>query len=172
MSTDSAPHSCFQDILKEARKVQLDEERDKKIRSTNLIIHGISESSNEETSKREDEELITSLFRQVDLGYKPKAVLRLGKRNVKNKRPLKVVMTRETEIDEIMSNLYKLRDADDAYKKISVTYDYTLEKRAEIKSFSVMAKAKNALEGVNAKVVWKIRGNPKAGLKLAALHKK
>ena len=47
VSTDS-----FQDILKEARKVQLDEERDKKIRSTNLVIHGISESSNEETSER------------------------------------------------------------------------------------------------------------------------
>ena len=99
-------------------------------------------------------------------------MLRLGKRNVKNKRPLKVVMTRETEIDEIMSNLYKLKDADDVYMKISMTYHYTLEEKAEIKSFSEMAKAKNALEGVNSKVVWKIRGNPKGGLKLAVLHKK
>ena len=116
-NTDGAPQSCFQDIIKEARKVQLDEERDKKIRATNLLIHGVSESSNLETSKREDEEFINSLFHQVEIGYKPKAVLRLGKRNNNsNKRPLKIVMARETEIDEIMSNLYKLKDANDAYK--------------------------------------------------------
>ena len=86
-------------------------------------------------SKTEDEEFIKSLFHPVEIGYKPKAVLRLGKRNSKHKRPLKV-MTRETEIDEIMLNLYKLKNADDAYKKISVTHDYTIEERTEIKSFS------------------------------------
>ena len=172
-STDGAPQSCFQDIIKEARKVQLDEERDKKIRATNLIIHGVSESSNLETSKREDEEFINSLFHQVEIGYKPKAVLRLGKRNNNNnKRPLKIVMARETEIDEIMSNLYKLKDANDAYKKISITHDYTVEERAQIKSFSESAKAKNALEGESSKVVWRVRGSPKAGLKLAMLPKK
>ena len=85
---DGTPPSCFQDIIKEARKVQLDEERDKKIRSTNLIIHGVSEASNVEMSKTEDEEFIKSLFHQVEIGYKPKAVLRLGKRNSKHKRPL------------------------------------------------------------------------------------
>ena len=76
---DGTPPSCFQDIIKEARKVQLDEERDKKIRSTNLIIHGVTETSKVEMSKTEDEEFIKSLFHQVEIGYKPKAVLRLGK---------------------------------------------------------------------------------------------
>ena len=172
-STDGAPQSCFQDIIKEARKVQLDEERDKKIRATNLIIHGVSESSNLETSKREDEEFINSLFHQVEIGYKPKAVLPLSKRNNNNnKRPLEIVMARETEIDEIMSNLYKLKDANDAYKKISITHGYTVEERAQIKSFSESAKAKKTSEGENSKVVWKVRGSPKAGLKLAMLPKK
>ena len=52
-------------------------------------------------------------------------------------------MTRETEIDEIMLYLYKLKDADDAYKrKTSTTHVYTVEERAKIKYFSEMAKAK------------------------------
>ena len=172
ISMDGTPPSCFQDIIKEARKVQLDDERDNKKHSTNLIIHGVSEASNVEISKTEDEEFIKSLFHQVEIGYKPKTVLHLGKRNSKHKRPLKVIMTRETEIDEIMLNLYKLKDADVAYKKISVTHDYTIEERAEIKSFSESAKAKNVLEGENSKVVWRVRGNPKAGLKLVMLPKK
>ena len=43
----------------------------------------------------------------------------------------------------------------------------------EIKSFSESAKAKNTLEGEkNSKVVWRVGGNPKAGLKLVMLAKK
>ena len=61
-----------------------------------------------------------------------------------------------------MLNLYRLKDADDAYKKISIRHDCTVEERAEIKSFSESAKAKNVLEGENSKVVWRVRGNPKA----------
>ena len=108
---DGTPPSCFQDIIKEARKVQLHEERDKKIRrSTNLIIHGVSEASNVEMSKTENEEFIKSLFHQVEIGYKPKAVLRLGKRNSKHKRPLKVIMTRETENYEIIESLRNVKN--------------------------------------------------------------
>ena len=81
VSTAGVLQSCLQDTIKEASKVKLDGERDKTIRSTNLIIHG------------------------VEIGYKPKAVLRLGKRNSKHKRPLKVAMTGETETDDIMLNL-------------------------------------------------------------------
>ena len=106
-------------------------------------------------SKTEDAEFIKSLFHQVEIGYKPKAILRVGKRNSKHKRPLKVIMTRETETDEIMLNLYELKDGDNAYKKIIATHDYTIEERAEIKSFSGSAKAKKRLEGENSKVVWK-----------------
>ena len=56
-------------------------------------------------------------------------------------------MTREIEIVKVMLNLSKLKDADNANKKGSVTHDYTIEERAEIKSFSESEKAKHVLEG-------------------------
>ena len=59
---------------------------------------------------------------------------------------------RETEIDEIMLNQSRFprtlvksiqaKDANDVYKNISITHDYTIEERAEIKSISESAKAK------------------------------
>ena len=69
------------------------------------------------------------------------------------------------EKGKVMSRLGRLKGADKVFKKISVTDDYTMEEREEIKRWVIMAKEKN-MSGTTD-YVWKVRGTPKEGLRLA-----
>ena len=70
-----------------------------------------------------------------------------------------------SEKDEVMSNLYNLKQAPDDFKSISVTDDYTLEERQAIKDMVTEAKNKTENEGAG-QYVWRVRGTPKNGLEL------
>ena len=63
-----------------------------------------------------------------------------------------------------MARLGRLRGAEDEFKKISVTDDYTLEEREEIRRWVMIANEKN-MNGTKD-YVWKARGNPKSGMRL------
>ena len=62
-----------------------------------------------------------------------------------------------------MSNLSKLKEAPEKFKRISVTDDYTAKEREEIRKMVEAAKSKTVLEGAG-KYVFKVRGTPKNGL--------
>ena len=64
-----------------------------------------------------------------------------------------------------MSSLSKLKEAPDMFRKISVTEDYTIEERAEIRKKIKEAKNKTETEG-KGKFMFKVRGTPKNGLKI------
>ena len=65
--------------------------------------------------------------------------------------------------EKVMSNLNKLKNANENLRCISVRDDYTLEERKLIKSFYDDAKRRNENENVTH---WKVRGTPKNGLKV------
>ena len=68
-----------------------------------------------------------------------------------------------------MSRLPNLKNTEDRFKRISITDDYTIQEREEIRRFVEKAKEKSSAE--NGKFTWKVHGTPKNGLRLARIAK-
>ena len=69
----------------------------------------------------------------------------------------------------IMARLGNLKNAEDAFRKVSIHDDYTLEEREMVRDFVKKAEAKNAAENTQE---WKVRGTPKTGLRLVKITKR
>ena len=128
-------------------------------REQNVIIHGVNEGDYTDT------DYLTKLFYILEMDHiAPPLSYRLGVKNCKRPRPVKVIMKSVEEKEQLMSRLALLRYAKDEFKKISVTEDYTIEEREEIRRWVMMANNKNTNEKTDAR--WKVRGTPKIGLRL------
>lgn len=68
-----------------------------------------------------------------------------------------------------MSRLSNLKNAEDKYKFISVKDDYTIKEREIIKQWHQDAEERNKKENTT---MWKVRGDPKNGLRLVKVNKK
>ena len=131
-------------------------------RELNIIIHGINEGTFNDT------EYLSKLFSILGLDFTGLcASHRLGMKHTVKSRPLKIIMKSVIEKNEVMSRLGRLKDAVAEFKKISITDDYTREKREEIKIWIMLAKEKNIKEETGH--TWKVRGTPKEGLRLALI---
>ena len=71
-------------------------------------------------------------------------------------------MSTLNEKKSVMSNLSKLKQAPENFKKISVTDDYTEKEREEIRKMVNEAKNKTESQG-DGKYIFKVRGSPKTG---------
>lgn len=71
-----------------------------------------------------------------------------------------------------MSKLTNLKNAENKYKNLSITEDYTMEEQEEIKKWVEKAKERNQEEEKTSQYVWRVRGSPKNGLRLTKLLKK
>ena len=91
---------------------------------------------------------------------------RLGIKKKDRPRPLKIHMKSTDQKEQLLSNLWKLKFAQPDFKNISVTEDYTIEEREEIRRWVKMAKDKNEIEKVTT---WKVRGTPKIGMRLVKI---
>ena len=133
----------------------------------NLILHGVTESQNNEEVKKLDEEYVMLFFRTLGSNKEHKSLYRLGKRvpNKTKKDKSKSVLTCEVDKDAIMANLNCLEGNED-FSKISVTEDYTIGDRNLIKEWTEIAKAKNTQEPPESNYECKVRGTPKNGLLL------
>ena len=114
---------------------------------------------------------VNSLFEILGSGDEPKKIIRLGKPEANRTRPLKVVMNSLSEKENIMANLKRLKNAEQIYKNVSITDDYTQTERHEIKLWNEKAKTANLEAGENSKFVFKVRGTPKNGLSLVRFAK-
>ena len=92
----------------------------------------------------------------------------MGKKVADKDRPLRIKMKDERVRDTIMSRLTYLKDAEEKCCKISVTYDYTVEERQLIKTW--VEKAKEKSEKETEHFIWKVRGDPRNGLKVDEGH--
>ena len=138
--------------------------------ATNVIIHGVNEST-EEDKHTNDKEYVKELLENVGLNVDPESIVRLGKNIDPNKcRPIKIKFKSPDEKDNMMSRLSNLKKAEDKFRKISITDDCTIEERQEIKKFVDEAKTRNLSEEGN--FFWRIRGSPNIGMELRRVPKR
>ena len=164
--------SKFQQALDEARKESV-EEKDREERSNNIIIYRINELDSKEELVKSDRAFCLELIKDV-LGLEMqesdiKQMFRIGKKvQDKGPRPLLIQFREKAIKNKIMESLSKLRDADDRFKSISVTHDFTKTERAECKSLVEQAKVKQLEE--SGEYLWRVRGAP-GQLKLIKFRK-
>ena len=164
--------SGLRKIILQARNEELEEEKERKSRACNLIIHGVSENETDRKPlKAFDEDFLVNFINAIGASAVIKAVFRLGKKEEGKTRPLKVILEHEAAKNEILSNLGSLKGLE-AYKGISVTEDYTINEREQIKSFVTKAKELNEKEPEDSRFEWKVRGTPKNGLQVKKFRKR
>ena len=135
-----------------------------------IIIHGFSVSTDRQKETDEDNETIKKLFGVIEIETTHVSATRIGKRSDTKSRPLKVIMRNLNEKELVMNNLNKLKNAEDKFRKISITDDYTNEEREAIKIKVTEAKNKTEVEG-GGNFIWRVRGSPKNGLRLVRFTK-
>ena len=163
------PTNDFKAVMIESRNEQLAQAQQIKLRSKNIIIHGVKEDA-EEKQDEADKDFVNNLLTILRLEVMPEQIVRLGKKVIDKDRPLRIKMKDERVRDTIMSRLTYLKDAEEKFSKISVTYDYTVEERQLIKTWVDKAKEKSEKETEN--FIWKVRGDPKNGLRLMKVTKR
>ena len=129
-------------------------------KARNIIIHGITADK----GKEHDGRIIAELFRNIMVPHIPSSIDRLGMKKTDKARPIRLIMQSEKEKSDFMSNLGRLKYGIDEFKKISITDDYTLDERAEIKTWVKKAEARNTKN--ESDYIWKVRGSPKHEMRL------
>ena len=166
----TVPPNNFHAMIREERNEQLAEETDKKLRSCNIVLHGLAEliTDNKLDAKKHDDTLIDVFITDLGLEVNYKSTTRLGKRNEdaeQRKRPIKVTMDSEQDKDRIMAGHIEI------YKGVSVTDDHTLKGRNTIKEWVDKAKTANATVPHDSSYEWKVGGSPKNGMSLKKFKK-
>ena len=164
-------NSDFRQIMRETRNEELLQQKERAIRAHNLIIHGFSESTDRQKETDVDNEIIKELFGVIEIESTHVSATRIGKPSDTKSRPLKVIMRNLNDKELVMNNLNKLKNAEDRFRKISITDDYTNEEREAIRIKVTEAKNKTEVEGGES-FIWKVRGSPKNGLRLVRFTKK
>ena len=77
-------------------------------------------------------------------------------------------MPAKADKDEVMGRLNRLKDTVENFGKISVTDDYTATERKEIQDFAKKAREQSKQDPSR---VFKVRGDPKNGLKIISYKK-
>ena len=173
---DKVSYSKILAVPAEVRRVIQETKNDEKVeklehdkRSQNFIIHGaeeIGDTINE--IECNDEEYVNDILKRLRVRAAPESVIRLGKPNDTKKRVLKISMESKKAKDDVMANLRRLKGSEEDFGKISVTDDYTASEREMIKDFSDRAKEQSKKDPTRE---FKIRGDPKNGLRIIAYKK-
>ena len=165
--TSNGTYIDFRAIMEETKNVELVEEKEKELRSKNLINYGVEESSsdNKDDAIKSDDIYINNFIAALKVTSTVKSASRIGLPAQDKNRPIKVVMNMEEERNKILSNLRNLKGIPE-HKTISITEDYTINERQIIKDSSDKAKEKNKNESPDSKFVWRIQVSPKHGPRL------
>ena len=65
---------------------------------------------------------------------KTKQIIRLGKKNETNKRPMRITLEDKNDREKIMKNAKNLAEAEPMFKNISICNDYNKEEQEKIRS--------------------------------------
>ena len=115
-------------------------------RDKNFIIHRCAE-----TSAAEDKEYVNSLLQVLELEEEVGSIAkitRLGAKQDDRKRPIRVAMNNAGAKRKVIMSAYKLKDQEEKFKQISITYDLNLEEREMTKKMVTEAKRKTEETGV------------------------
>ena len=156
-------------IIQNAKNDDKIEEREHERRSKNIIIHGADEYGQSVDEVKElDKGYIRDIFKHLGIKSKPLNIVRLGDPKKSTTRPIKITMNTMTDKELIKSNLNKLKGSEDIFGKISITDDYTRSERDELKKWIDNAKKKSLAD---KDFNYKVRGDPKNGLRLLQVKK-
>ena len=157
--------NALKSIFKEARNEEKTEERDKRSRINNVIIHGVKETAteDEEEATTADTQFVSQLFKDVGIETTTKDMRRLGHRAPLKRRPIKLLFNSGADKEKLMKNLKHLKGRHE-YTGISVTNDLTTSERALYKSWKIKEELKNNEEPRDRDFDWKVRGTLKSGL--------
>ena len=157
-------------IMEETRNDEKIERIEQEKRSQNFIIHGaeeIGDSANEISEN--DADYINEILAHLRITSQAESITRLGKPNESKCRVLKIVMQTKAAKEEVMANLRRLKGTDDQFGRISVTDDYTNSDREKIRDFANRAREQAKSDPTR---VFKVRGDPKNGLRIISYAKK
>ena len=156
-------------IMQETRNEEKVEKIEQEKRASNIIIHGAEEvgEGNEEI-KKNDDEYIKEVWKQLKVTSLPATITRLGQPNDQKSRAIKLVMKSKAEKEQVMANLGKLKGTEREFGKISVTHDYTSSDREKIRKFTHEARLKSEADPSR---VFNVRGDPKNGLRIISYLK-
>jgi len=125
--------------VEEALTKQKEEDIDMNSRKNNVIIYRLKEEDGDKPDirKTKDKTFFTELCGKV-LGVEVRdqdvsKMFRLGKMTPGRDRPLLIGLKSESIKNEIMSNLNKLKDTDDRYKRVGIAHDLSPKQREEIR---------------------------------------
>ena len=145
----------------------VNEIHDRKERERNFIVFNAPEPDTnlKDGRVREDLELVRNLCNDVcelnvDVQNEITEVFRLGKKPTEEgrPRPLKVIMKDTEHKSRLFKQLWKLRDADEKFRALSLQNDLTKKEREGEKKLMNEAKANEANEGGNCQ--YRVRGPP------------
>lgn len=162
-------------------KTDAAEARDRENRRNNIVIYRLHESdtnSTEDRKKHDTETCLDLICNTLEVDCHPeeiKQVTRLGQRNRETtdrsttSRPVLIEFRSYTTKNQVMESLYKLKNANEHFRQISVTHDMTKIERSEIQKKVEEAKQKEMEE--TGEFIWRVRGVP-GSLKLVRLRKR
>ena len=161
-----------QKVVEETRQ-KAQEEREKENRANNIIIFRVPELENKDNRIKEDKEFCQALISdvlQIDLGEDDfKRLFRVGKKEEGKSRPILLQFRDRIVKNRVMESLYKLKDAENKFKNISVVHDMTKQERGECKK--MVGEAKKKQEEEKGEFLWRVRGPP-GQMKLLRIQKR
>ena len=156
-------------IMEEARNDAKVERVEQEKRSQNFIIHGAEEvGDNADDINKNDAQYIQDILRKLTVSAEPESITRLGQPNDRKMRTLKIVMKSCEDKELVMGNLRKLKGTEEVFGKISVTHDYSNTDREKIKEFATKARLQGQQDPTR---IYKVRGDPKNGLRIISYKK-
>ena len=150
------------DKIEKRLKEKDEEEKTRKDRMKNIIVHGIDEAEGTDPLERRAKDIkevqnILDEFCEVEL--KDEEIvksMRLGKYDREKKRPILISIKSEDKKKTIFQNLHKLRNAPN---NISVAHDLTKKQRDELQDLIKEARKKEESDQ-SGNFMYRVRGPP------------
>ena len=156
-------------IIEETKNQERIETTEHEKREKNFIIHRSEEfGDTPEEIKGIDKNYVQEILDHLGVKSKPIYISRLGIGTSKQ-RPLKICMKSKIDKDRVMKNLKMLKGMENEFGNISITDDHSKEERKMLKKWIDNAKRKS--EG-DKEFVYKVKGDPRNGLRLFRVEKK
>lgn len=143
------------EVINDVKK-NSDEEKDKELRSCNIIVYRSPEGEN----NQKDREFCFQLFTKLNVNISEgdiRSIFRIGKKDSGKGRPILIQFKEKSTKNIIMESLSKLKDTEEKFKNVSITHDMTKTEREECKTLVAEAKKKQSESG---EYLWKVRGPP------------
>jgi hypothetical protein len=152
-------HGCVQNAMRMELKEDKDEMDEINKRKTNIIIHGLKESSDADGKIKNlfDEEMITDLLHEIECDtVSVKEIVRLGKfAGDKDKpRPVKLVVSSEHHKEKVLSSTKNLKGRrDKGFDVVFLHQDLTVKQRKKRQALIQQLKARKANGETNLMIV-------------------